>query len=55
MLRRYVEHMHSNEPVHSWPLTWTRSAQLRRSFWVACADLIRYMPLLITAARRRPC
>ena len=21
MLRRYVEHMHSNEPVHSWPLT----------------------------------
>ncbi|MDQ1733700.1 MAG: hypothetical protein QOK10_3859 [Pseudonocardiales bacterium] len=20
MLRRYVEHMHSNEPVHSWPL-----------------------------------
>jgi gamma-glutamyl:cysteine ligase YbdK (ATP-grasp superfamily) len=21
MLRRYVEHMHSNEPVHSWPTT----------------------------------
>jgi gamma-glutamyl:cysteine ligase YbdK (ATP-grasp superfamily) len=21
MLRRYVEHMHTNEPVHSWPLT----------------------------------
>ncbi len=21
MLRRYVEHMHSNETVHSWPLT----------------------------------
>ncbi len=21
MLRRYVEHMHSNVPVHPWPLT----------------------------------
>ena len=20
MLRRYVEHMHSNEPVHTWPI-----------------------------------
>ena len=20
MLRRYVEHMHSNEPVHTWPV-----------------------------------
>ena len=21
MMRRYVEHMHTNEPVHNWPLT----------------------------------
>ena len=21
MLRRYVEYMHSNEPVHTWPLS----------------------------------
>jgi hypothetical protein len=20
MLRRYVEHMHTNEPVHTWPI-----------------------------------
>jgi hypothetical protein len=20
MLRRYLEHMHSNQPVHTWPL-----------------------------------